>query len=394
MTLIRAIAFLLHFTIVPVALGRLITYREDNQKGSRFASTYLVGLFASMAIFYVLFAILEWHQNWNTFSEPFTGCFTALCISYSVLVAIIVVLWFKKDWTQIKGFKKYLLDKLSGLKSNIINDKFIALYMVVGALLLLVQMYFAYGYEVNEWSYDDYDYVVASVDTINNDILANSSIYTGEPRYMQEKRAAASWTTQVAYYAVVSGFEVTTVCHTILPVLLLVVAYFAYYYIASLIVQALDNRLIFMILLQALFIFGYHSHYSVTFRLLCVLWQGKAILSAIAVPFFMAYLAEKYSKEIKTSNMLSIFAISLGASSLTSMSMLLTSMAAVIVFAIMGIYNRKPYGFRYLLASMLGPVLQFIFYTLISWLLADMRGEWPQHFTRGKDINWWYKWFG
>ena len=394
MTLIRAIAFLLHFTLVPVALGRLITRKDNSERGSRIASTYMVGLFASMGIFFVLFAILEWHQNWNTFSEPFTGCFTALCIAYSVLIGILVLIWIVKDFGAIKAFPGFIKGRIDFICERIRNDRFIALYIFGALAILLVQMYFAYGYQVNEWSYDDYDYVVSSVDTINNDILSNSYIITGEPQYMSEKRAAASWTTEIAYFAVVSGFEVTTICHTILPVLLLVIAYLAYYYMASLIIPALDNRLIFMILLEAAFVFGYHSHYSLTFRLLGVLWQGKAVLSAIAVPFIFAYLAEKYSKPLDNRNLFPIFAVSLGACSLTSMSMLLVSLVSVLVFIIMCIYNRRIYGVRYLLMSMIPPMLQLFFYTMISWLLADMRGYTPKHFIRGKDINWWYKWFG
>ncbi|MCR4695262.1 MAG: hypothetical protein K5773_08095 [Pseudobutyrivibrio sp.] len=395
MIIIRALAFLLHFTLVPIALGRLITYRESNARANKYLANYLVGLFGSWAIFYLMFAILEWHQNWNTYEVPFTGVFTALTIVYSCVMGIIFLVWIIKDRKNILPFFAQCKTRLTGLFEKIRADRFLALYMILAAGLLLVQLYFAYAYEINEWSYDDYDYVVASMDTIDNDLLANSNIYTGQPQYMTEKRAAASWTTMVAYFSQVSGFEVTTICHTILPVVLLLVAYIAYYYMATLIFNRIDNRMIFMILLQLGFIFGNYSHYSVTFRLLGAIWQGKAILTAIAVPFILAYLLDSYSKEIRGSRTVAIAAISLGACSLTTMATPMIGLLAGAAYIVACIHKRGFASFRYLIASVFGPVFQAIFLMLITWLLEDMSGNWPKHFpNRGRDNSWWYKWFG
>ena len=168
MILIRALAFLLHFTIIPVALGRLITYKQSDNKDSAIA-TYIIGLFGSFAIFYVLCSILEWHQYWNTFSEPFTGCFTALCIAYSLVITVLLLVWIKKDNASIKAclknFKTWFKDRFAKVKAN----KFLMIYIIAFVISLLVQLYFAFGYEINEWSYDDYDYVVNSQDTITTD---------------------------------------------------------------------------------------------------------------------------------------------------------------------------------------------------------------------------------
>lgn len=394
MILIRALAFLLHFTVIPVALGRLITYGYKQEKPKDFIETYVVGLFSSMAIFFVLFALLEWHQDWNTVGDgPFTGCFTALCIAYPVVMAIFVIRWIIKDMAYIKGLIPSVKAGVTSYFGEVKDNRLVLIYAFIALVLLFIQLYFAYGYQVNEWSYDDYDYVVASLDTISNDELANNNFLTGDTD-LKEKRAAASWTTQIAYLSKVSGFEVTTVAHTIIPVLFLLIAYGVYYYIARLIIKEFDNRLIFMILLQLGFMFGNYSHYSLTFRLLCVLWQGKAVLSAIAIPFWLAYMVDNYSKETRTSNMLPIAMVSLGICSLTTMSMILIGVASAVIFVVMSIYNRKIASIRYLIASMIGPCLQFTFYILISWLLADMKGGWPQHFTRGRHINWWYRWFG
>ncbi len=394
MILIRALAFLLHFTIIPVALGRLITYKQSDNKDSAIA-TYIIGLFGSFAIFYVLCSILEWHQYWNTFTEPFTGCFTALCIAYSTVITILLLIWLKKDKDAIKvcltKLKTWAKEKFSYLKSN----KFLLVYVIAFTILLIVQLYFAFGYEINEWSYDDYDYVVNSQDTITTDTIAYANYVNGEMPYTAEKRAVTAWPTFIAYMAKVSSFEVTTVCHTIMTVILLLVAYAVYYYIASFVFKNAENRFIFLVLLSVANIFGLYSHYSSTFRLLGAIWQGKALLTAVAIPFFTIYLFETYKNKFDKHKVMPLIMVSLGAASLTTMSALLLTIAAVSAWIAMSIYNRKIVDLRYLIASLFGVIFLAIFYTLMSALIKDMhRADGDATFRRGRDINWWYKWFG
>lgn len=394
MIIVRAIALLLHFTIIPVALGRLITYRASEEQHKSPVVVYTIGLFSSYAIFFVLMAILEWFQNWHTFNEPFTGCFTALCIIYSVLMAILIIVELFVHKFSFKKILEYVKGKSGIIVAGCKKDRFALIYGLIFFAILLVQLYFSYGYEVNEWSYDDYDYVVSSQDTLTYDMISNVNFISGEPQYTTVKRAATAWPTYIAYLARATGFEVTTICHTIFPVLFLLIAYGIYYYMSGLIFSEIENRFIFMILLSIAFAFGMHSHYSLTFRLLCTIWQGKAVLSAVAIPFYLVYMIQLYRAEIKTANMLPIFMLSLGMCSLTVMSMPLVSLTTVLLWLLMSIYKRKPYGIRYLLAGLFGPILQMIFYGLIWLLLEDMKSDDSTIFHRWRGDMWWYKWFG
>ncbi len=393
MTILGALLLLLHFTLVPLAVGRLITYPVKNPLHRQPAAVYVLGLFASFGVFFILYGILVWFQYWNTFDVPFTGCFTALVWSYSVVIAILVILWLWLDRAAIRGIFSYIRQRLSGWQRDIKVDVFVLVYGIIFAAVLLVQLYFAYGYEVNEWSYDDYDYVVNSQDMISSDTLSYVSYTTGEMPNNQEKRVVVSWPAYISYLAKISGFEVTTVAHTIMPPLFLLVAYLVYFYLSGLIFTKLDNRLIFMILLAVGFAFGLHSHYSVSFRLLCTIWQGKAILSAIVVPFMITHLAFLYSDKVDRGNLLPLVSIAIGSCSLTTMSMLLFPMTVILMWLVMSIYHRRLYEVSYLIACLAGPVLALGFYFLITILFSDMQGL-THYFIRGRDINWWYKWFG
>lgn len=393
MTILGALLLLLHFTLVPLAVGRLITYPVKNPLHKQPAAVYVLGLFASFGVFFILYGILVWFQYWNTFDVPITGCFTALVWSYSVVIALLVVLWLWLDRAAIKGIFSYIRQRLSSWQRDIKGDVFVLVYGIIFAAVLLVQLYFAYGYEVNEWSYDDYDYVVNSQDMISSDTLSYVSYTTGEMPNNQEKRVVVSWPAYISYLAKISGFEVTTVAHTIMPPLFLLIAYLVYFYLSGLIFTKLDNRLIFMILLAVGFAFGLHSHYSVSFRLLCTIWQGKAILSAILVPFMITHLAFLYSDKVDRGNLLPLVSIAIGSCSLTTMSMLLFTMTVILMWLVMSIYHRRLYEVSYLIACLAGPVLALGFYFLITILFSDMQGL-THYFIRGRDINWWYKWFG
>ncbi|WP_028234360.1 DUF6077 domain-containing protein [Pseudobutyrivibrio sp. MD2005] len=369
MTLIRALAFLLHFTIVPIAVGRLITYRTK----SKWIESYLIGFFGNLAIFYVLYSILEWRQNWKTIVDPVTGAFTALTSIYSGIILIALVVWSILRRDKIKKLPARIKFKIYGTKQKITDDKFSIIYILIVIALLLVQLYMAYAYEINEWSYDDYDYVVTSNDAISSDTVSYVNFIDGSMPNVSAKRAVASWGTYVAMVAKTSGFEVTTVYHTILPVFLLLIAYLNFYYIARFLFSKTDDRMIFLILLSMGYIFGLYSHYSGTFRLLGAIWQGKAVLSIIAVPFFTVYLFEQYKREYDKANLLPIVAVSLGACSITSQSLLFVVPIAIFVWALMCVYHKKICGIKYLLASLIGPIYLGIFYALICMLQYDMQ---------------------
>ncbi len=392
--MIRALLFLLQFTLIPVAMGRIITYKAKGECFENGFVRYITGLISSWGIFYVLFSLLEWFQNWNTYNEPFIGCYSALKYSYMVVSIAMVVVWLILDWKRFFGIKDFIKTFFSNLYKEIKTNRFLPIYIAFFALALLVQSYFAYKYEINEWSYDDYDYVVSSVDTINNDILSNSSIYTGDSQYMQTKRAASSWTTYIAFISDISGYDVTTVCHTILPVILMWVAYVVYFIIAQALFNKKEDVFIFMTLLSVIFIFGNHSHYALTFRMLCTIWQGKAVLFAVIVPFMYYYFMKLFDGEITNKNILPTIAISMGATSLSTMSMMIIGLLVGSIWITTSIYHKKIQSIRYLIAGLIGPVYQLIFYWLICLLLEDMQGGWPQHFNRSRGNSWWYKWFG
>ena len=389
MTILRACVFILHFTLVPIMIGRLITYRAR----TGWIADYLVGFFGNLAIFYILYSIVEWIQNWCTFVDPVIGGFTLLLKVYGFVLAVLLILWICLERKSLsKAITKVRIKLING-KLDLIADRFNMIYLLIFIIILVFQMYMAFAYEINQWSYDDYDYVVTSQDTITSDTLSYVNFIDGTMPNVAEKRAVASWGTYVSMLAKTTGFEVTTVYHTILPVFLLLLAYINFYYIAKFLFRKLEDRLVFLIILSVAYIFGLYSHYSSTFRLLGAIWQGKAVLSVIAVPFFMFFLIRAYKEKISNTYLLPIVAISLGVSSLTSLAALFIPILVVLVWLLMCIYHRKIYAVRYLVASLIGPIYLVVFYAFIWMLQHDMQGYDHKYFKFRKTTSWWQRWF-
>lgn len=389
MTILRACVFILHFTLVPIMIGRLITYRAR----TGWIADYLVGFFGNLAIFYILYSIVEWIQNWCTFVDPVIGGFTLLLKVYGFVLAVLLILWICLERKSLsKAITKVRIKLING-KLDLIADRFNMIYLLIFTIILVFQMYMAFAYEINQWSYDDYDYVVTSQDTITSDTLSYVNFIDGTMPNVAEKRAVASWGTYVSMLAKTTGFEVTTVYHTILPVFLLLLAYINFYYIAKFLFRKLEDRLVFLIILSVAYIFGLYSHYSSTFRLLGAIWQGKAVLSVIAVPFFMFFLIRAYKEKISNTYLLPIAAISLGVSSLTSLAALFIPILVVLVWLLMCIYHRKIYAVRYLVASLIGPIYLVVFYAFIWMLQHDMQGYDHKYFKFRKTTSWWQRWF-
>lgn len=389
MTILRACVFILHFTLVPIMIGRLITYRAR----TGWIADYLVGFFGNLAIFYILYSIVEWIQNWCTFVDPVIGGFTLLLKVYGFVLAVLLILWICLERKSLRKAITKVRIKLINGKLDLIADRFNMIYLLIFTIILVFQMYMAFAYEINQWSYDDYDYVVTSQDTITSDTLSYVNFIDGTMPNVAEKRAVASWGTYVSMLAKTTGFEVTTVYHTILPVFLLLLAYINFYYIAKFLFRKLEDRLVFLIILSVAYIFGLYSHYSSTFRLLGAIWQGKAVLSVIAVPFFMFFLIRAYKEKISNTYLLPIAAISLGVSSLTSLAALFIPILVVLVWLLMCIYHRKIYAVRYLVASLIGPIYLIVFYAFIWMLQHDMQGYDHKYFKFRKTTSWWQRWF-
>lgn len=144
--------------------------------------------------------------------------------------------------------------------------------------------------------YDDATYTTFGSDALATDMMFHHYEETGlfiplAPRYsIYTSLIYNAWITRM------TGIPITMVARTVQAVYVFILAYMVYAYMADDLFPSRENRYIFLLVLSFLYIFGYYSHYSATFRLLDPNTQGKAIATTVLTPLLLVLMKKKMSE--------------------------------------------------------------------------------------------------
>lgn len=237
---------------------------------------YVAGYFMRLTLFHTValpMTILGMH--FSTMANAFTVL---------LVVACVISVWLGRGAIRVKRVKLNL-------------TPFEIIYCVAFIGLLLFQLYMAIVMDPTTMTYDDTSYTAYSSDALATDYMFITDPKTGMFAQLGF-RAIQSSLMFPAYITRMTGMPVPMVERTFSYALNLLLAYGSYIYMAEDLYKKRENRFIFLILLSVIYIFGYHSHYSMTFRLLGPNSQGKAILAVTLVPFMFVlmrkWLARSY----------------------------------------------------------------------------------------------------
>lgn len=219
----------------------------------------------------------------------FMGCFK---ISFTVLtivfLGVVLLLWLislrlNLKYGRIKRAKMWeLLKKIKHLPMG-------AWGVIVLVLVQVVSL--VYGMSYSGATGDDAAYIAISLDAVERDKIGTINYYTGLPTGVPLKILLTSWNYYISFLSKISGVHVAIIAHTFLPVILVPMAYMVYYLLAKELFQN-DKRKVttFLIAMNLLVIFGAYSWYTITFRLDVSIWQGKAVMATIMLPFLLYYV--------------------------------------------------------------------------------------------------------
>lgn len=312
--MIKAVIICIILGIVPLLLGKLFTYKDDEGIKNNHVLEYVLGFLGMLAIFEVLCVPMTYLRI----------SFTTLTIVYTIVLTVLCVCGLCGQVKILKKHEFVLPQKL---------EKYEYVYIGMFVVLLVVQLYCSAVSHITYMSYDDYDYIVTANMAIYDDGMFLSDVVTGYPmKGFTANRVLNAYLIFVAYLAKISGFHVTVIAHTILPVFLILFAYSGYYVIAQSLFKEREHRWIFMVLLSMIVIFGEFTKYSMTFRLLGPVWNGKGVLIAVTIPFLFGLVPLVFEKKYHFMRGMYFLLISIAACSMTLMG-------AVMPTAIIGVYS-------------------------------------------------------
>lgn len=245
-----------------------------------------------------------------------------------------------------------------------------SIYLVVFFFLLFAQVYFATFFDIGEWRSDDYAYVVMSSSAIFDGKFYASEFTLGSftngimPKYM-----FCGIYSFYTYASVITGLNPSVIEHTVCAVLFLLMAYGVFYLLSKLLFPREDDRekrLLFLIFLSLIFLFGLYSHYSISFRLFGVIWQGKAFLAVVSIPFLLAIYPRLLEGQYGYKQMLYCAMISLATISLTMMGVIAMVVIPGILTLLHMIRTKSLRCISLLIASEIIPAIMVVAYLLYT----------------------------
>ena len=194
---------------------------------------------------------------------------------------------------------------------------FESLYLCGFLALLGVQVARGFTLALTDMSLDDATYTVVSQQALEGQGLGTVDSATGEATMLNLKYGLPGWLYYPAFLAFCSGLSVAVAAHTVQYVQLLLLAYAIYWYLSGLLFEDRQNRLIFMLLIALFYWFGYHSDYSLTFRILGPNYQGKAVAAVSLTPLVFALLVKKLDEPFQWCFFWLLFLLGIAACSLS-----------------------------------------------------------------------------
>ena len=214
--------------------------------------------------------------------------FTSLVWMVTVLYIVIVVIGF---------LQRYRIKILFSIREeNIVDRIAFILSLVIFAVALYLQI--AYQY-IDD---DDSRFVGNIVDIIRTNKLFLINPGTGEEISLWTsdflRDVASPWAAFQAYVAFLSGIQGTIFAHTVHPIALYFFVYAVQWEISKLFVgKRVVDRSFFCIILWIVIWFGQYSGWSAEGFIIRRIWQGKAIVAGIGIPYLIFLLSQYYQDE-------------------------------------------------------------------------------------------------
>lgn len=280
--------FILFLTILPILIGSVVCVLANEKEYSFIGiEQFIWGHLTLIALFQIVCLICV----------PLRTTFTLMTNIYIVLVAMVIVvsvLWIKRSLKKcdktILGCIKFFVKDIPSLIKSFIKTTPIRAYIFYIGILCIILCYVLFM-NVSGSTGDDDSYLSIALCALKND-----SIFYVNPRYgntvtydLAFKYTMASWSQYIAFLGRISGVHPTIIAHTLLPVLLVILAFGVYMLISHKLFDTKKEQYSFLIILLIITIMGGYSWYTLTFRLLVCLWQGKGVMAAIIIPFTLYY---------------------------------------------------------------------------------------------------------
>ncbi len=269
---------LLLLGVIPIPVGALFTRPMIKKRKMSLTFVYIMGIMVLVALSEIL-------------SVPMTlirGSFSSFVWVYNGVTLAFIIL-------AIVFCRNYIADLVKTAAERIRHaDRawiLVLLAIYVPVILLAFVTPYIYG--------DDRTYLSMVNDIVQSNTLYQIDADTGEEVvFVLAKYALSSYWTWIAYLVKMSGIHSLILCKTVLMFILVPMSYAIQGLLAGHWFRNDERKMrIYMLLVVLASIFGGFSAYTVTYRLYTWVWQSKAFLAIIVLPFLLYYCCMVYEKD-------------------------------------------------------------------------------------------------
>lgn len=289
--LLEGLRITILFLIIPMLLGcgmaKIIhVYEKPSFSGILFR--YVVGQIMMWAVFELIGVPLIYMKR-SFRSAVVIWC---ICILIIVVLEIVYIVWRRKKESCETGQEP-------------MDAGILVLALIAFGLIGLQCYQYVFRMHLDK---DDSRYIVNAVEAYENDQMlvnnpATGDAYTYEQSSSVAKDTASPWMIYTALMAELVGIHPTILAHTILPVILLGMSYMIFWLIGEALFGAgIFEKLFFVIFIAWINMFFCNTTHTQSTVTLVRIWQGKAVVAAVAIPMLLYTLLLLYHARGEASN--------------------------------------------------------------------------------------------
>lgn len=301
MMLIQFLSLLMWLGICPLYIGALLIKNHRTDYNSLFMA-YLSGIICMFAAFQII-AIPMIFLNMSLDTVMYTWC-----------GAVVII-------TAVSIYKNRTLEEIR--KETYRTIKTFDVGMVMVFLIVCVQIFlFAY---TQHFEGDDSFYLGTAAAAWDSNTMFKIDPYTGDPYVgFPARYVLAPLPILYAILGKLLSMHPVIVAHTLLPFILIPMAYMVLYLIGKHLFPGKKRAImLFMLFIAVLHSFGYFSVYSVSSFLLLRIWQGKAMIANIILPFTFLLMIKVMKEEGKKNEWFLLLLTAFAACMVSSMGVFL-----------------------------------------------------------------------
>ncbi|MEG0251926.1 MAG: DUF6077 domain-containing protein [Christensenellaceae bacterium] len=324
--ILQLLLILTFLIIIPFLLGSLFTHFSEKSKNS-IALSFLFGFVAMLSIYELLALPMTFLKlPLQTLTISWACVVVGLCI----VSACLTHKDFSKTWNH--------------LKSNLKALPWLAILVIV--LVILQAAVLTLFMHTDD---DDAFYVGTAATALQTNTIYEFNPYTGELLpYIEPNYILSLFPVFCAVLSSLTGVHVAIFMHTILPAVLIPLSYFVYYEIGKeLFHKDKQKTFLFLFFVCIVNIFGYVSIYTASTFLLFRIWQGKAILASILLPFIFLLSMRTMLHKAARADWIFLFLTMIASATVSSMGIFLAPLLLGILAIVFSIAKKSWRSFLY-----------------------------------------------